>query len=130
MRHVPGPLLAWTPGPLNLTRPEVPAELAALVAKMMAKDPARRFQEPREVAETLKPFFKLGNAAVERIEVGRVPGRSRRRHGPRVRRSRCRLSGPPTPERPNVRAKKTAAPTAPEARWESLIEFNEAGAFV
>ena len=32
--------------PLNLVRPEVPAELAALVAKMMAKDPARRFQTP------------------------------------------------------------------------------------
>jgi Protein kinase domain len=30
--------------PLNLVRPEVPVELAALVAKMMAKDPARRFQ--------------------------------------------------------------------------------------
>src|SRR4051812_22590719 len=28
--------------PLNMVRPEVPAELAALVAKMMAKEPARR----------------------------------------------------------------------------------------
>ena len=49
--------------PLNLVRPEVPAELAALVAKMMAKDPARRFQTPGEVAEALMPFFKKGNAA-------------------------------------------------------------------
>ena len=49
--------------PLNLVRPEVPAELAALVAKMMAKDPARRFQTPGEVAEALTPFFKKGNAA-------------------------------------------------------------------
>ncbi len=40
-------------GPLNLVRPEVPTELAALVAKMMAKDPARRFQTPGEVAEAL-----------------------------------------------------------------------------
>ena len=34
-------------GPLNLVRPEVPVELAALVAKMMAKDHARRLQTPR-----------------------------------------------------------------------------------
>ena len=46
--------------PLNLVRPEVPAELAALVAKMMAKEPLRRFQEPKDVAQALKPFFKAG----------------------------------------------------------------------
>ena len=34
--------------PLNLVRPEVPVELAALVAKMMAKEPGRRtFPDPR-----------------------------------------------------------------------------------
>ncbi len=48
--------------PLNLVRPEVQAELAALVAKMMAKDPARRFQTPGEVAKALLPFFKAGSA--------------------------------------------------------------------
>ena len=45
-------------GPLNLVRPEVPVELAALVAKMMAKEPGRRFQTPGEVARALTPFFK------------------------------------------------------------------------
>ena len=45
-------------GPLNLVRPEVPVELAALVAKMMAKEPGRRFQTPGEVARELMPFFK------------------------------------------------------------------------
>ncbi len=35
--------------PLNLVRPDVPAELAAVVAKMMAKEPGRRFQTPQEV---------------------------------------------------------------------------------
>jgi serine/threonine protein kinase len=44
--------------PLNLIRPEVPAELATLVAKMMAKEPSRRFQTPGEVAQALTPFFK------------------------------------------------------------------------
>ncbi len=45
-------------GPLNTLRPDVPAELSALVAKMMAKEPARRFQTPSEVAQALIPFFK------------------------------------------------------------------------
>ena len=59
--------------PLNLVRPEVPAELAALVGKMMAKDAGRRFQTPAEVAEALKPFFK----------------KAARTRGPRFRRSGC-----------------------------------------
>src|SRR5207248_4065505 len=45
------------PLPLNLARPEVPVELAALVAKMMAKEPERRFQTPAEVSKALTPFF-------------------------------------------------------------------------
>jgi serine/threonine protein kinase len=45
--------------PLNLARPEVPVELAALVAHMMAKEPERRCQEPKDVAQAIKPFFKL-----------------------------------------------------------------------
>jgi len=52
------------PRPLNLVRPEVPVELATVVAKMMAKDPARRFQTPVEVARALLPFFKPGQSAV------------------------------------------------------------------
>ena len=43
---------------LTLARPDVPAELAALVARMMAKDPARRFQTPGEVAQALATFYK------------------------------------------------------------------------
>jgi formylglycine-generating enzyme required for sulfatase activity/serine/threonine protein kinase len=43
--------------PLNLARPEVPIELAALVARMMAKEPHRRFQTPKDVAKALLPFF-------------------------------------------------------------------------
>ena len=44
--------------PLNEMRDEVPAELAAVVAKMMAKAPGDRFQTPDEVAKALAPFFK------------------------------------------------------------------------
>ena len=46
--------------PLNLLRPDVPWELAAVVGKMMAKEPARRYQTPAEVANALKPFYKPG----------------------------------------------------------------------
>jgi hypothetical protein len=44
--------------PLNAARPEVPVALAAVVAKMMAKDPAQRYQKPAEVAQALAPFLK------------------------------------------------------------------------
>ena len=61
--------------PLNLVRPEVPAELAALVAKMMAKDAGRRFQTPAEVAEALKPFFKkAGTTAKPEVSTVEQPG--------------------------------------------------------
>src|SRR5580704_14359463 len=43
---------------VNLVRPEVPVELAAVVAKMMAKEPNRRYQTPTEAAQALKPFLK------------------------------------------------------------------------
>lgn len=43
--------------PLDALRPDVPTELSALVAKMIAKNPAHRFQTPAEVAEALVPFF-------------------------------------------------------------------------
>ena len=45
---------------LNLARPEVPAELATVVHKMMAKDRAQRYQTPLEVVQALSPFVKRG----------------------------------------------------------------------
>ncbi len=108
------------PPALNMVRPEVPTELAALVAKMMAKDPARRFQTPGDVAQALTKFFKPGAqpASTSSAEVPRaVP--------------------PPTPP-PTIPATEVAAavpPPAPAKRpsrtgpegvaWESLIEFKE-----
>jgi serine/threonine protein kinase len=52
------------PRPLTEVRPELPSELAVLVAWMMAKKPGRRFQTPAEVARRLMPF---ASAAADRI---------------------------------------------------------------
>jgi hypothetical protein len=46
--------------PLNRVRPEVPEELAAVVGKMMAKDPAQRYQTPMALVQALAPFVKEG----------------------------------------------------------------------
>jgi hypothetical protein len=59
--------------PLNHVRPDVPAELAALVAKMMAKDPAGRFQTPAEVAHALAPFSRKASASGEFPTVSITP---------------------------------------------------------
>ena len=45
---------------LHQKRPGVPAELSAIAAQMMAKDPARRFQKPIDAAKALAPFIKAG----------------------------------------------------------------------
>src|SRR6516225_4197328 len=44
------------PKPLSQVRPEVPEGVAAILDRMMAKDPAQRPQTPLEVADALAPF--------------------------------------------------------------------------
>jgi serine/threonine protein kinase len=61
-----------TPRPLTLIRPEVPAELAAIVAKLMAKDPAQRYQTPAEVLTALAPFIRPTNS----MSIGHPPARA------------------------------------------------------
>ncbi len=111
--------------PLNLARPDVPVELAALVAKMMAKEPERRFQEPKGVAQALIPFFKKGVAPFKSpgAEFSQVAetGSGRTVQG---------VVSPPTQpatndEGPVVRPKQGAEPTAPETEWRSLIDLGE-----
>ena len=111
--------------PLNLVRPEVPVELAALVAKMMAKEPERRFQTPEEVAQALTPFFK---SAAEQppgssAEVSRVnpPVPPTQASGSPARADRQRLLSPPLPRRKRMSSKTEADGVA----WESLIEIKE-----
>jgi serine/threonine protein kinase len=44
------------PKPIRTLQPDAPEELAAVVEKMMAKDPAHRFQTPLEVVQALAPW--------------------------------------------------------------------------
>jgi serine/threonine protein kinase len=60
-----------TAKPLNLVRPEVLAELEAVVAKMMAKEPRKRYQTPGEIAKDLQLFTKPGAAPVTSGTPGR-----------------------------------------------------------
>jgi uncharacterized protein (TIGR03067 family) len=45
-----------SPEPLTALRTDVSPQLSRVVERMMAKDPAKRYQTPAEVAEALKPF--------------------------------------------------------------------------
>jgi serine/threonine protein kinase/formylglycine-generating enzyme required for sulfatase activity len=110
---------------LNFVRPEVPAELAALVAKMMAKELGRRFQTPGELAEALTPFFKKGNVAitVKRLEVSR-DGRSATCR-PATGAVSTSTERPTDADRPRVRAEQKTDATVLEPQWESLIEVRK-----
>ena len=111
---------------LNFVRPDVPSELAAVVAKMMAKEPGRRFQTPSEVAQALAPFFKKASANVGPLnaEISQV-GQSVSRPESPVRTSVP--AQPVTSPAPAAAppAQKPAVTATPEARWESLIDFKE-----
>jgi len=112
--------------PLNLARPEVPVELAALVGKMMAKEPERRFQTPAEVAKALTPFFKKGTVA----SVGVKPDISQVGQ-PEAERGRA--SAAPVPTRPGTEiapapapaARKPSEPTRPGSILEGLIDLRQ-----
>ena len=52
-----------TPPAAHALRTDVPAELAAVVERMMAKDPAQRYATPAEVAAALAPFAVGGDLA-------------------------------------------------------------------
>ncbi len=62
-----------SPNPLESLRNDVPAGLAAVVARMLAKDPDQRFHTPLAVAEALAPFT---DASVDN------PSMAKRNHSP------------------------------------------------
>lgn len=50
------------PTPLEQLRPEVPTEVAAIVRRMMAKQPENRYQTPRDIAAALAPWCRAGES--------------------------------------------------------------------
>jgi eukaryotic-like serine/threonine-protein kinase len=49
-----------SPAPVGSLRPDAPPGVVAIVERLMAKDPAERFQTPAELAEALAPFAVSG----------------------------------------------------------------------
>ncbi len=112
--------------PLNFIRPEVPAELAALVAKMLAKEPERRYQTPAEVAQALTPFFKKGN-------VGSTGSKPEFSQAGRPDAKPATAGAVPVPARPAAELQPAPEPSVrkpvetprPEAMWKILVDFAE-----
>jgi formylglycine-generating enzyme required for sulfatase activity len=115
--------------PLNLARPEVPVELAAVVAQMMAKEPARRYQTPVEVAEALKPFCRQGQVGSRRS--AGESSEPRRPESGAVDSAVVAPAPAPSPEpEPAGAAAGTVAsaavpPDDPALMWKSLIAIPE-----
>ncbi len=61
------------PPPVHELRPEVPKDLAAVVERMMAKNPANRYQTPAEVAQALAPFIRKSGVSANEPPPG-LPG--------------------------------------------------------
>ncbi|GEM_PF-998647 len=51
------------PEPIESLRPEVPAALASIIRRLMAKKPDKRFQAPTDLLAELSFFYGVGNAA-------------------------------------------------------------------
>jgi serine/threonine protein kinase len=60
------------PAPVEQVRPEVPRDLAALVALMMSKDPQERFQTPAQVVAELEPWLPASVALPAPEEMPRL----------------------------------------------------------
>jgi serine/threonine-protein kinase len=63
------------PAPVESHRPQLPAAVAGIVRKLMAKDPAARFQAPAELAEALAPFCGVGPVSGAGLNRELAPGR-------------------------------------------------------
>jgi serine/threonine protein kinase len=56
------------PDPLDRVRPGLPARLGQVVERMMAKEPAARFQTPAEVSLALTPFVAVSESRILVVE--------------------------------------------------------------
>jgi serine/threonine-protein kinase len=61
------------PRPVRELRPEVSPELAAVIARMMAKRPEQRYQTPAETVAALEPFCRTEPARAPAATAGNAP---------------------------------------------------------
>ncbi|MFO0966988.1 MAG: protein kinase [Gemmataceae bacterium] len=136
------------PKPIQEIRPDVAPGVVAVVNRMMAKDPAQRYQTPGEVAQALAPFIvtpiapppenempHLSPAAVGAVPVDSTPETMVRTATPSpVRpgmppastppasapRGTAPLRAGPPMAQPLPTAAVAAAPPGEEVRWEDL----------
>jgi len=82
------------PEPVDRFRNDVPVELAAVLARMIAKDPQDRSQTPAQVAEALQPFTAAAraNEVTDTVAARRVPAQQLRAAVPSDGLRRFRLS--------------------------------------
>ena len=107
---------------LNLVQPTVPVELAAAVAKMMAKDPAKRFQTPAEVAKAVRPF--ISQSAVKPATVPPRPATADTSRPAQTAPVRPTPGPPLTPSEHNPETVVVTVPAAPPSRgrlWAWLL---------
>jgi serine/threonine protein kinase len=104
------------PAPVRQTRSDVPEELEAIVARMMAKDPAKRFQSPQEVIEALAPWTKTPVPPPRDEEMPRL---SPAAAGPG--------SGAMTPSRPQIRLPRRSSNPATAQRPAVAVETGSSG---
>ncbi len=103
--------------PLMAVRPEVPTGLCKVTAKMMAKDPAKRYQTPRQVAEALASFARTSAkresrpaTTASRSAINEVPARDESANAFEG----IEVSDPPKKQRTNRPASRlTSAAAAP-----------------
>jgi serine/threonine protein kinase len=60
------------PKPIRSVRPDVPEELTTVVDRMMAKDPAQRYQTPLEVVQALAPWTRTAISPPPEAEMPRL----------------------------------------------------------
>jgi serine/threonine protein kinase len=110
------------PQPVQSYRPEVPAELAHVIEKMLAKNPAVRYQVPSDVVEALDPWTETPIPPPPESEMPHLSRAARRAEPatmtlPQAQRSTRREKKPlaaPT-------AIGSVAPNRLVCAWESLL---------
>jgi serine/threonine protein kinase len=114
------------PKPIASLRPEVPAEIIAVIDKMMMKDKAARYQTPQEVADALAPFTQTPIPPPPDVEMPQFSPAARTSQGEGGTQSSSRkvaetAPAPPPPARKNWQVAPTtpagaAGPDAPTLR--------------